>query len=147
VHPQGLLRILLEHVGDLPRQVGGEPAGDPLLGQLGGLGLRVALQLPALLGHLGRHLLVLRLHAGVLAEAHGDRSRHQAGDAGQHDRAGRQPAPADAGDQRDVGDQPVHRPERRRAQPAAGDVGVVVGIERERTVADRPAPHGTVRIS
>ena len=35
-------------------------------------------------------------------------------------------AAADAGDQRDVGDQPVHRPEHRRPQPAAGDVPVMV---------------------
>ncbi|WP_246631268.1 hypothetical protein [Pseudonocardia nigra] len=36
------------------------------------------------------------------------------------------PAPADAGDQRDVGDEAVHRAEDRGPQPAAGDVTVVV---------------------
>ena len=35
-------------------------------------------------------------------------------------------AAGDAGDQREVGDQAVHRAEHRRPQPAAGDVGVVV---------------------
>ena len=35
-------------------------------------------------------------------------------------------AAGDAGDQGEVGDQPVHRAEDGRAQPAAGDVGVLV---------------------
>ena len=52
------------------------------------------------------------------------------GEAGEHDRGGVRVvagAAGDAGDQREVGDQPVHRAEHRGPQPAARDVGVVVG--------------------
>ena len=55
---------------------------------------------------------------------------------------GRHTAAADAGDERDVGDQPVHRAEDGGPQPAAGDVAVVV-----LDAARRGPRHGSVRIS
>ena len=90
------------------------------------LHLGIAFQLAAFLRDLGLHLLGLRPDRGVLAQPHRDRAGDHAGDAGQHDRPRRDPAAADAGDERDVGDQPVHGTEHRRPQPAAGDIGVMV---------------------
>ena len=64
---------------------------------------------------------------------------------------GAAPPPADAGDERGVGDQPVHRAEDRRPQPAAGHVGVAVVVRlglRQRLGAahasSASAPSGTV---
>jgi hypothetical protein len=73
-----------------------------------------------------RDLVVLGTHAGVFAEAHGDRTGDQAGEAGEDHVVYRDPAAAHPGDQRDVGDQAIHRAEHGRPQPTAGDIGMVI---------------------
>jgi hypothetical protein len=90
--------------------------------------VRVAVELQPLDVDLGLERLVLRLDRGVLAGRHRERAGHQPGHAGQHDRLVGGRGPGEAGDQRDVGDQPVHRPEGPGAQPAAVDVAVRVVV-------------------
>src|SRR5439155_1486862 len=84
VHTQRLVGVLAQRPRHLEGEARGQAAGDPALGQLLRLGVRVALQLPPLLGHLVLDLLVLRPDARVLAESHGDRARDEAGHAGEH---------------------------------------------------------------
>src|SRR5207248_11768385 len=57
------------------------------------------------------------------------------------------PAAAHAGDQRDVGDQAVHRAEHGRPQPAPGHVGVVPLVVGRRTRLLAEFRHGRVRMS
>nr|BFE68554.1 hypothetical protein GCM10020092_018550 [Actinoplanes digitatis] len=78
VHPQRLLRVRLQHVGHLACERLGQPSGGPHADQLVGLALRVDPQLVPLLVQLRRDLVVLGADAGVLADAHRDRARHQA---------------------------------------------------------------------
>lgn len=93
--------------------------------QLGALGLRVLAEGPAFHAHLRLDLLVGRRHRGELTEPHRERTRQQARDAGHHDGLSAS-AGGDARDERGVAHQAVHRPERRRAQPATRHVGVLV---------------------
>ncbi len=90
------------------------------------LGLRVPGQLGSLDGDLARHRVVLRLHRRELAQRHREGAGNQAGHAGQDDHVPVGAAAADARDQGDVRDEPVHGAEGGGPQRAAGDVAVRV---------------------
>ena len=88
----------------------------------------MVLQLELLLADLRGDQLVLRGDRDVLPGRHGERPGGQARQAGQHHGVRRRAATADPGDQRDVGDQPVHGAEYSGPQPAAGDIAVLVPV-------------------
>ena len=118
----------------VPRDRGGHPGGglrvgavaDERVRQLGLLGVREPGVHLAFGGDLGMHQLVLVRHRHVLPGAHRERSCDQGGHAGQYHGVRRCPAPAQPGDQRSVGHQPVYRAEHRRPQPASGYVAMPV---------------------
>ena len=130
------LRIHRQLLGHQLGQVRVDAPVDVDLGQLGELGLRVALQLAPLDLHLGLHRLVLAAHRDVLAAAHRERPGQQARHPGDHHRTGAGGGRGDAGDQAEVGDQAVDHAEHGRTQPAAGDLAVLVA-DREVGVTDR----------
>ncbi len=123
---QRLVRVGVHNSRDLVGEVGRQPTRDPHVRQFVGLDLRVALQFAALFRHLGGDLLGLCPYRGVFAQGHRDRAGDQAGEPRDDDRVRSGAAATDAGDQADVGDQPVHGTEHRRSQPTAGYVAVVM---------------------
>jgi hypothetical protein len=128
VHGQRFLRVRRDFRGRLACGGGADAAGSEHGGQLGLLEDRIVLQLEPFLVDLGLDEFVLRGDRHVLPGRHRTGTGGQAGQAGEHDRV-RGPAPtADPGDQRHVGDQPVHGAEHSRPQPAAGHVPVVVTV-------------------
>ena len=115
----------------------GAVAGEGL-GQLGLLGGGKAGVHRAFGSHLGVHQLILVGHRHVLPGAHGECPGHQRGHPGQDHVVRRDPAAAEPGDQRGVGDQPVNRAKHGRTQPAPGHVTVPVRPAcRERRLPDR----------
>ena len=89
------------------------------------LGVRMALEGQSLGAHLGVDLFVGGRDGRIFAERHRERAGEQARDAAEHDGL-RARGGGDAGDERGVADQSVHRAERRRTQPPTCDVGVRV---------------------
>ena len=130
VHVQGVLRVGRDLRRDLVGQVRLHPLPAERGGQFAPLRLGVVLQLVPLLADLGLDQLVLRGDRDVLAGRHGERAGGQPGQPGEHDQvrggAGGAHPGAHASDQRDVGDQPIHGAEDRRAEPATGNVLVLV---------------------
>ena len=126
VHPQGRARVLGHRGGHPGRRLGVRPVLAEVARQFLLLGHGEQSEHLLFQRHLGVHQLVLVGDRDVLAGAHRERPRHQRGHAGQHDRVRRRLAPAQPGDQGGVGDQPVHRAEDGRPQPAAGHVTVPV---------------------
>ena len=126
VHAQRRARVLGYRGGHPGRGLGvravlAEVAGQLFLFGDGEQGEHLLLQ-----RDLGVHQLVLVGDRDVLAGSHRERPGYQRGYPGQHDRVRGHPAPAEPGDQGGVGDQPIHRTEYRRPQPAAGYVPVPV---------------------
>ena len=68
---------------------------------------------------------ILRRDRNELARGHGERPGRKPRQPDEQDRVLRPAAAADAGDQRDVGDQPVHRAEDGGPQPAARHIPVL----------------------
>jgi hypothetical protein len=128
VHGQRLVRVRRDLRGGLLGGGGADAAGPEHGGQLGLLEDGVVLQLEPFLVDLGLDQLVLRRDRHVLPGRHRARARGQPGQAGEHDGVRAPAATADPGDQRHVGDQPVHGAEHGRPQPAAGYVPVVVPV-------------------
>ena len=132
VNAERLIRVAGQLPGDLVRERRLDAAHLVHGCQLRLLVGRVGLELDALLLHFGFDQLVLRGDRYVLARSHRAGTGNQSGQAGQHDRARREPGAADSGDQRDVRYQAVHRTENGRPQPAAGHVAVLVVDPRAR---------------
>jgi hypothetical protein len=89
---------------------------------------RMGLELVAFLADLGVDKVVLGGHRDELAGGHRERAGRKAGQADQHQGMPRPAAATDASDQGDIRDQPVHRPEHGRTQPAARYVPVLVAV-------------------
>jgi hypothetical protein len=86
--------------------------------------LRPAPKLLALHCDLGLSELGLGGDRGVLADRHRERAGGQARQARQRDRLRLGLTAGNTGDQREVGDQAVHRAENRGTKPAAADLAV-----------------------
>jgi hypothetical protein len=112
--------------GDLLRDLGGQLRAQALglvhQGQLAQFLFGVALELTALDFDLLLGELALRGDRGVLAGGHRAGAGHQAGQAGEYDGVRGCAAADHTGDEREVRYEPVHDAERRRPEPAAGDV-------------------------
>ena len=128
VDGQRLLWLPRQLARDFVGQVGIDSAHLIERRELDLLAVRVVLELEPLLLDLGGDQLVLRGNRDEFASRHGERACGQPGEASQHDGLLRKAAATDAGDQGDVGDQPVHGAEDRRPQPAPGHVAVLVHI-------------------
>jgi len=128
VQVERAVRVCGQLAGDFVGQVGIHATHPERLGELQTLRLEVVLEFVALLADLGLDKLVLRGHRHILPGGHRERSRGQAGQAGEHDELLRATAPADASDQGHVGHKAVHGAEHRWPQPAAGDVAVLVPV-------------------
>ena len=151
VDAQRLLGLPRQLPGDLIGQLGIHAAHLVQRGELDLLAMRVVLELEPLLLDLRGDQLVLRGDRHELARRHGERARGESGEPRQHDGLLGQAAAADAGDQRDVGDQSVHGAEHRGAQPAAGHVAVLMhvwlGVARRRMSSPAACGPRLVRLS
>ena len=95
-----------------------QPAAFVDLGELRELGFRMVAQRIRLAPGIGRFRIGLRAHRHVLARGHRERTRSQAGDAAEQDRAGRRLRGGHAQHQAAGGDQAVVGAQHRGAQPA-----------------------------
>ena len=136
VNAEFLADVEIQRRFRMGRDLPGHPVGEvgvhaPLpehFRQLTALRVRMGLELEPLLADLGGDQFVLRRHRDELARRHREGAGGQARQPGQHQRLMRSVAAADARQQRDVGDEPVHGAEHGGPEPAAGHVPVLVAM-------------------